>query len=104
MGILQHETVHILQNRIFGPVYIGVSMAWYVYGGAVGTVVGALMNGDLWVIVGGIVAGPAGAIFAGLLDSGGRQGARDVAYSDNPWELWAYSVQGKDTGTGKLAF
>jgi hypothetical protein len=47
-----------------------------------------------WVVVGYLVAGPLVAIFAGFLDSGGRQGARDIAYSDHPWELWAYSVQG----------
>jgi RHS repeat-associated protein len=92
--ILKHETVHNMQNRVFGPLYIAVSLSWYVYGGAVGTVVGAVMNGDPWVVVAGVIAGPLGAIVAGLLDSGGRQGARDVAYDDNPWELWAYSVQG----------
>ena len=103
--ILKHETVHIMQNRIFGPLYIGVSVAWYVVGGAVGAVVGALIKGDPWVIVGDVVAGPLGAIVAGLLDSSGRQGARDVAYLDNPWELWAYSVQGnRDSGKGPLAF
>lgn len=63
------------------------------------------MRGDPWVIVAGLVAGPLGAIVAGLLDSDGRQGARDVAYLDNPWELWAYSVQGnRDSGKGPLAF
>ena len=103
--ILKHETVHIMQNRIFGPLYIGVSVAWYVVGGAVGAVVGALIKGDPWVIVGDVVAGPLGAIVAGLLDSSGRQGARDVAYLDNPWELWAYSLQGnRDSGKGPLAF
>jgi RHS repeat-associated protein len=105
-SILKHETVHILQNRIFGPVYIGVSIAWYVWGGAVGSVVGAVMNGDPWVLIaGGLIAGPLGAVVAGLFDSGGRQGARDVAYLDNPWELWAYSIQGnRDSGKGPLAF
>jgi RHS repeat-associated protein len=104
-NILRHETVHIMQNRIFGPLYIGVSVAWYVYGGAVGATVGALISGDPWVIVGALVGGPLGAIVVGLLDSDGRQGARDVAYLDNPWELWAYSVQGnRDSGKGPLAF
>jgi RHS repeat-associated protein len=104
-AILQHESTHILQNRIFGPFYVGVSAAWYVVGGAVGAVVGAVISGDAWVIVGGIVAGGWGAIAAGLLDSHGQQGARDVAYLDNPWELWAYSVQGtRDSGKGPLAF
>ncbi|HEY7339184.1 MAG TPA: toxin TcdB middle/N-terminal domain-containing protein [Bryobacteraceae bacterium] len=104
-NILKHESTHILQNRIFGPAYIAVSVAWYVVGGAVGAVVGALIAGDPWVVVGFIVAGPAGAIVAGLLDSHGRQGARDVAYLDNPWELWAYSVQGtRNSGSGPLAF
>jgi len=105
VNILQHESTHILQNRIFGPFYVGVSAAWYVVGGVAGAVVGALISGDAWVIVGGIVGGPLGAIVAGLLDSHGRQGARDVAYLDNPWELWAYSVQGtRDSGKGPLAF
>ena len=105
VGILKHESTHIMQNRIFGPLYIGVSVAWYVVGGAVGAVVGALISGDAWVVVGFLVAGPLGAIVAGLLDSHGRQGAQDVAYLDNPWELWAYSVQGnRDSGKGPLAF
>ncbi len=78
--ILKHETVHIMQNRIFGVYYYGVSIVWAVGGGIVGGIVG---------------------IFA---DQNWFKSIRDMAYTNSPWEQWAYAIQGSDVDKGKLAW
>jgi hypothetical protein len=82
-GILKHETVHILQNRLLGPLYTAGYVAWLVYGAYYGFWIGLV----LWPFIG---QNPLKSI-------------RDIAYDDNPFELWAYSVQGDDGNKGKLA-
>lgn len=79
-NLLSHETVHILQGRLFGPVFQITYVAW--------------------VVVGGLI----GLILAPFIDQNWKTSVRDIAYSDNPWERWGYALGGKDTGAGKLAW
>ena len=74
--LLEHETLHVWQSRIFGALYQGLALRWYVTGGAIGLILGTKL-----AIEGGQ------SIFKSI---------EDVAYYENPWELWAYSV-GKKT-------
>jgi RHS repeat-associated protein len=82
-GILRHESVHIFQNRLLGPIYTAGYALWLGYGAYYGFWLGLA----LWAFTG---EDPISA-------------ARDVAYDDNPFEMWAYSVQGDDGKKGKLA-
>jgi hypothetical protein len=79
MKILDHETAHIMQNRIFGPVFTVTYAVWFVIGGSVGLGI-ALFSGE-----------DAGDAFL------------EVGHDDNPFELWAYEVGGESRNKGKLA-
>jgi RHS repeat-associated protein len=78
-SLIDHETLHIWQNRIFGPIFTVTYVAWMVVGAIVGGVVGLFVN-QKW-----------------------SQSVEDVAYRDNPWETWAYDVGGSANG-GKLSW
>lgn len=77
-GLLEHETFHITQNRIFGVYFTTTYVAWLVGGAIVGSELAKFANQPFFTSV------------------------EDVAYHDNPWELWAYDKGGKNEG-GKLA-
>lgn len=80
-SLIDHETLHITQNRIFGPIFTVTYVAWLVVGAVVGAVAGLfLLNKQSWT-----------------------QSIEDVAYNDNPWESWAYDVGGSPT-CGKLCW
>jgi hypothetical protein len=70
--LLNHESLHILQNRIFGPIYVATYGAWLIIGGVIGGIVGIFVSQDWTTSV------------------------EDVAYYDNLWETWAYKVEGPD--------
>jgi RHS repeat-associated protein len=65
----KHETLHIWQNRIFGPIFQVVYIAWFIVGGLVGVVIGLFHPSEFGSIV------------------------ETAAYDDNPWEYWAYKNQ-----------
>jgi hypothetical protein len=71
-NLYRHEKTHVWQSRIFGPMYTLTYVAWIV----------------IWiipaVIAGIIVKGPAGLFY----------GPNNWCYFNNPWETWAYAVQG----------
>ena len=66
-----HEGTHILQNRLFGPLYVLGYGAWMVLAGAAGLVIGPVMDRRRW-----------------------RSVVETLAYYDNPFELWAYRRDG----------
>ncbi|WP_447759882.1 toxin TcdB middle/N-terminal domain-containing protein [Sphingopyxis panaciterrae] len=76
--LLDHETLHITQSRIFGPIYQITYVAWLVVGAIVG-----------------LIASP-------FVDQSVGQSIRDMAYSNNPWERWGYHVGGGDGRAGEL--
>ncbi|SDL55829.1 toxin TcdB middle/N-terminal domain-containing protein [Tessaracoccus oleiagri] len=82
-SLLEHETAHILQNRIFGPVFTATYVGWLV----VGAVVGFLIGVGLWIAD----------------DQSIGKSIEDMAYTNNPWESWAYHVGGSHSG-GTLAW
>jgi hypothetical protein len=82
-GILKHESTHILQNRLFGPIYIGTNIAWYAYSVYYGFWLGPV----LWPFIG---QNPAETI-------------RQIGHDDNPWKLWAFSAGGESRSKGKLS-
>lgn len=83
-SILRHESTHILQNRLLGPVYTYGYTLWIAH----------TYYFAFWV---GLVLWP----FTG---QDPIKSVRNVSYDDNPFELWAYSVQGADAEKrGKLA-
>jgi hypothetical protein len=63
-----HEEVHVWQNRLLGPIYLGVYGGWLIGGGLVGTGYWLLHPNDDW-----------------LYD------VTTTAYYDIPWEVWAYT-------------
>ena len=64
-GLLPHERLHVLQNRLFGPFYTLTYIAWM-----------------------GLTLLPAVAV--GLLNGRVFQTVEDWCYTNNPWENWAY--------------
>jgi len=76
--LLYHETLHITQSRIFGPIYQITYVAWLVVGAIIG-----------------LIASP-------FVDQSVGQSIRDMAYSNNPWERWGYHVGGSDGRAGEL--
>jgi len=76
-----HESIHILQNRIFGPLFQVVYVVWLVGGFIVGSVFWLFHTDHKW---GDIV--------------------ETAAYFDNPWEYWAYSNQNYWQPTGQKGF
>jgi RHS repeat-associated protein len=77
--LVDHETLHIWQNRLFGPIFT----VTYV----------------VWLVVGAIV----GLALAPFTDQSWKDDIRDVAYLDNPWESWAYH-EGGDPKGGELSW
>ena len=77
-NLKDHEGLHAWQSRIFGPAYQLSYAAWLIVGGVAGLGIGLFTDQPL------------------------RQDIYDVAYLDNPWELWAYAVGGT-RGGGTLA-
>lgn len=73
-GVLDHETLHVWQSRIFGPYFQYVYVAWLYIG--------------FWVAL----------VIAPFTDQPIGQDIMDVAYLNNPWETWAYSVGGTPSG------
>jgi hypothetical protein len=65
----KHESHHVLQHFIFGPVFTVSYMLWMVPAAIVGLV---------W----------------GLIKGKGINGVEAWAYYNNPWEIWAYAVEG----------
>jgi hypothetical protein len=73
--LLNHESLHILQSRLFGPIYQITYGAWLIVGGVIGGIVGIFAS-QPWTT-----------------------SVQDVAYYDNLWETWAYKVEGPDSGS-----
>ena len=70
--LYRHEKTHVWQNRAFGPLCTLTYVGWMV----------------VWVIPAVI----AGVILKGV--SGLGAGPNNWCYFNNPWETWAYAVQG----------
>jgi len=68
--LLNHESLHILQSRLFGPIYQLTYGAWLIVGGVLGGILGIFVS-QPWTT-----------------------SIEDVAYYDNLWETWAYKVEG----------
>ncbi len=66
--LYQHELVHVLQNRIFGPLFTLTYVGWMVL-----------------MFVPGLIAGYASG-------NGPAIGVERLCYFNNPWEAWAYRV------------
>ncbi|MEO1623778.1 MAG: toxin TcdB middle/N-terminal domain-containing protein, partial [Bacteroidota bacterium] len=65
-GLLDHETLHITQNRIFGPIFQTTYVGW--------------MIGGFFVAL----------VIAPFTDQGLGKDIYDISYVNNPWEAWAY--------------
>jgi RHS repeat-associated protein len=77
----KHEALHILQNRIFGPIMQATYIVWAVGGLIVGSVA-KLFNWD--------------HSWSDLVET--------AVYYDNPFEYWAYSNQGYWQPKGEKGF
>ena len=69
--IVNHEKLHVNQNRLFGPLYQLLYTGWAVLGAAVATVVWLTDRSES---------------YSGLVQT--------AAYYDNPFEYWAYRRDG----------
>ena len=78
--LIKHETLHVWQSRLFGPIFQSTYVAWLAAGTVVGIACWPFMDIDI------------------------GQAIMDVAYYDNPWEYWAYQVGGSTEGAGKLSY
>ena len=75
----KHESHHVLQHFIFGPMFTVSYLLWMVPAAIIGLVVG-------------------------LIKRHGFNGVEAWAYYNNPWEIWAYAIEGKreqKVGIGK---
>jgi hypothetical protein len=70
--LYRHERTHVWQNRAFGPLYTLTYVAWILVWVIPAVIVGIVVRG-----ISGIVKGP-----------------NNWCYFNNPWEVWAYAVQG----------
>lgn len=70
--LYRHEKTHVWQNRAFGPLYTLTYVGWIVVWVVPAVIVGIVIKG-----VSGFFAGP-----------------NNWCYFNNPWETWAYAVQG----------
>jgi hypothetical protein len=68
--LFNHENTHVWQNRLFGPFFTLTYIAWMIV-----------------LLIPGLVYGLASGAGAGA-------GIQSYSYFSNPWEAWAYSVQG----------
>jgi hypothetical protein len=71
--LFAHENTHVWQNRLFGPIFTLSYIAWLAVFLLPGLVYGAVSS---TVTVG--------------------EGIERFSYLSNPWEAWAYAVQGVD--------
>jgi len=71
-NLYRHERTHVWQNRAFGPMYTLTYVAWMVIWFVPAVVAGIAVQGAI-----GLVKGP-----------------NNWCYFNNPWETWAYAVQG----------
>lgn len=62
--VIEHEGLHVLQNRLFGPLFPLLYLGWVIGAGLVGLVLAAIER--RWAVV------------------------ETLAYYDNPFEYWAY--------------
>jgi hypothetical protein len=67
--LMQHERQHVLQNRLFGPLYTLTYLGWMV-----------------------LMLAP--ALAAGLARGTPARTVEDWCYLNNPWEAWAYAWGG----------
>lgn len=72
--LVRHETLHITQNRLFGPIFQATFVVWLAIGILVGCILGLFVKQPL------------------------AQSIADVAYYDNPWETWAWRTYGPEVG------
>jgi len=70
--LYRHEKTHVWQNRAFGPLYTLTYVGWMVVWVVPAIIAGVIIKG-----VSGLFAGP-----------------NNWCYFNNPWETWAYAVQG----------
>jgi hypothetical protein len=75
--LFRHERTHVWQNRAFGPMYTLTYVTWFVVWGVPAVVVGIAIRG-----------------FSGIW-----RGPNIWCYFNNPWEVWAYTVQGQSERT-----
>jgi len=80
---IQHETLHIWQNRLFGPVLYVSYLLWIPLGIVMGCLLGFFVKQPLLLSI------------------------WDMAYYNNPWEAWAWRWYGPPKGThhgGRLSW
>jgi hypothetical protein len=70
MPLFAHENTHVWQNRLFGPFFTLTYIAWLIV-----------------FFIPGLIYGLASGAGAGA-------GIQSFSYFSNPWEAWAYAVQG----------
>lgn len=73
----KHESHHVLQHFIFGPIFTVSYLLWFIPGAIIGLVIG-------------------------LVKGKGFNGVEAWAYFNNPWEIWAYAVQGGRSQSGSV--
>jgi hypothetical protein len=73
--LFSHENTHVWQNRVFGPFFTLSYIAWLIV-----------------LLIPGLIYGLASG-------AGGGVGIQSFSYFSNPWEAWAYSVQGVNRTT-----
>jgi hypothetical protein len=69
--LFRHERIHVMQNRIFGPLFTLTYLGWM----------------PLWLLA-GIIAGVQSARYSI------EEGVMWATYYNNPWEAWAYKYGG----------
>jgi hypothetical protein len=71
---IRHETLHIWQNRLFGPFLYGSYLLWLPLGAVLGCLFGIFVKQSLLLSM------------------------WDMAYYNNPWETWAWRCYGPPKG------
>jgi len=72
--LYRHERTHVWQNRAFGPLYTLTYIGWMILWAIPAMIAGVVVKG-----ISGVFAGP-----------------NNWCYFNNPWETWAYAVQGAE--------
>ncbi len=72
--LIEHEYVHMAQNRIFGPLFTIIYILWFVVLLVPGFIAGAVLG-----------IGHGGTFMANAID-----GLMAYSYCNNPFEAWAY--------------
>lgn len=86
-ALLRHEMLHVHQSRIFGPIYQGTYLGFAALG---------------------LVLTPIFTVGAYAFSSDGTgqdmgQDIQDMAYRNNPWEIWATENEPETAGGGSLS-